>query len=324
MVVDHINRQGISLGTVGSDYVLPSLQRSFLRQIVHHHDATILDVGANVGESSWAFLQSFTAWPQRLDPGRIARGTAFHHELAEELKHVRVLAFEPVRETFDTLGRHAQQHGWLEAGFTAFNAAVGAHSGDATIYFRNATDPLRRQASLSIPSSVVNMEHEAPSVSRQAVQVYSLWDLAQPNLLNFTRGVFLLKIDTEGFDPHVLVGAKPLLRAHAIKWVVFEFNRHWSVVPLEQHALDLEGTGAVLSSLEAVVSWLYDLGYWCYLLSMDLMVPLWGDYWDPTFQTQGWSNVFCGLHGHELRSVVSHYNSNAPWAADFTLPACHD
>lgn len=342
----HVSKQKIPYGNVDSEHILPSLQRSYLNHLLIHNGSVILDVGANAGATSWSYMQAFTAWPHSRNLSYSLADLQYHknlirsRELFEAYVNVRVHAFEPVQDTFTELAGAAIRHGWDNAGFSAWRMAVGSVNGKRSIYYDNEADPTRVLASLSAPSSTFVLANKSGVLHHHDVEVRTLHELSLPQNLNFTRGVFLLKIDTEGYDPHVLLGAKPLLVSHAIKWLVFEYNVNWALVAQEEEAVDTDFasyrqherqgeepsshsvSSTRLSTLVSVVSWLYELGYLCYLLALDLMIPLYGGYWHPVFQSQGWSNVFCGLEGRELKSVVAHYNMNAEWAPDFTLPPC--
>ncbi|CAJ1349081.1 unnamed protein product, partial [Effrenium voratum] len=123
------------------------------------------------------------------------------------------------------------------------------------------------------------------------------------------RKVFLLKVDAEGFDPLVLKGADRLLRKRRVRpgeggassvfvsrfftvrfagtqkfrrFLVFEVDRAWHKA----------GHGI---SLEQVVSRLFRLGYFCFVMHPEVLVPVYGIWWNPTYNSFTWANVFCAL-----------------------------
>jgi len=125
-------------------------------------------------------------------------------------------------------------------------------------------------------------------------------------------------------DPHVLLGARPLLAARAVRWVLFEYGLTWRM-PQPELAVDrhVEGAGAggrggggagapanatlaagvELGSLEAVTRWLGGFDYVCFLAMEEQLVSLYGPWWRPFFEFYEWSNVLCGLGRREAVDV---------------------
>jgi FkbM family methyltransferase len=145
---------------------------------------TILDVGANVGETSLT--------------------------LHERFPHARVLAFEPHPATFERLRENVEGEG-----IVPFNLALGSTSRLAELFvyrfstlnslIEDAPYPVRfGEAATSVPVVVHTLDRFCSD--------------------NEVAAVDLLKIDTEGTDVDVLRGAERLLREGRIRFVVTEFN----------------------------------------------------------------------------------------------------
>lgn len=111
------------------------------------------------------------------------------------------------------------------------------------------------------------------------------------------RRVFLLKVDAEGADASVLRGARPLLEAQVVDFLIFEYNSVWP------HAEPLSRT----------VLPLLTLGYRCAHIGVGGMTPLSGGWWDwhwdlGTHKT--WSNIWCALDRAAFVRIVRAYNVN--------------
>uniref|UniRef100_A0A383W2E1 Methyltransferase FkbM domain-containing protein n=1 Tax=Tetradesmus obliquus TaxID=3088 RepID=A0A383W2E1_TETOB len=114
--------------------------------------------------------------------------------------------------------------------------------------------------------------------------------------------LFLLKIDTEGFDVLVLQGARKALAAHKIDIVLFEY-----------HGIGLWGKTPAFT-LKAVTADMEMLGYICYLEGK-LLTRLTGC-WNDAFEFKAWSNVVCVASTKPLQAVLRAY-SLAPFAGRY-------
>ncbi len=146
----------------------------------------VFDVGANRGEYARAVM-----------------------ELAPD---ARLFSFEPHPRTFAGLSQLA---GAL--GFTATNAACGAHRGTIELWdYRDADG----SSHASIHREVIEELHRGDAISRE-VPVETVDGFAEAHGID---RLALLKIDVEGHELAVLEGAGRLLERHAVEAVHFEFN----------------------------------------------------------------------------------------------------
>jgi FkbM family methyltransferase len=165
---------------------LTSAEEHFLRRNrSRFQDGVLLDIGANHG--------------------------AYAHFLNKLAPAARIFAFEPHPATFALLDSRMKGL----PGVRAINKAVGDKIGQLKLYdFRNddgSTQASLSQSAVSLYSSDI-VEH---SVDCTTVDEF----MAESGL----DRIDLLKIDTEGHDLSVLMGAKKALRDRTIDMIQFEF-----------------------------------------------------------------------------------------------------
>ncbi|MGH3326859.1 MAG: FkbM family methyltransferase [Streptomycetales bacterium] len=167
-----------------------ALQGWLLAAIPPGEAVTVFDVGANVGEWSRALL------------GRV-RQTGHAGNLS-------LHAFEPASYT------HGLLVGSLPAGVRVNQLALSSHAGQATLHVVH-------------PGAGTNSLHDAFTGGRAAertepVVTTTVDDYVQHNDIG---RIDLLKIDTEGHDFAVLLGAERSFKAGAISVAQFEYNHRW-------------------------------------------------------------------------------------------------
>jgi FkbM family methyltransferase len=126
-----------------------------------------------------------------------------------------------------------------------------------------------------------------------------------------TRGeggapIFLLKVDTEGFDGKVIKGAERALAGKHVKFLIAEYNSMWQAVK--------GADGSPAWSLRSSVAFLWGLGYECHLLNDQHFVPLWEEWWDASYEFWGHSNIVCAAHcdADLLHLVATARNASLP------------
>lgn len=150
-------------------------------------DAVIFDVGANVGE--------YSKLCKELVPGCI------------------LYAFEPHPKTFQRLLENSKGNNFIPV-----NAALDKTSGRAVLFDYASQDG---SSHASLYSNVITEFHESQAMSVET-ETLSLDDFMD------ARGVEkidLLKIDTEGNEYPVLLGAKNAIKNGKIKIIQFEFSQ---------------------------------------------------------------------------------------------------
>ena len=154
---------------------------------------TCLDIGANSGEYSAALLKFTDA---------------------------RVIAFEPLASMEPHLSRLERQY---PARFTWFGDAIGAN--DGTLMLHYSLDPARSEhASLSTSVAAIPYVGES-NTAATPVDVVSL----DSHLSAFPVGasnIDFIKIDVEGWEQEVLIGAARTIQAHRPQFIQIEMNLH--------------------------------------------------------------------------------------------------
>ena len=150
--------------------------------------AVVFDVGANVGEHAWHFL--------------------------EEFDNPKIYAFEPIPEVFEILVSNTKHTERIEA----IDTALGSSEGSSEMFvFR---DRLPVSSLLRNPPFTTRFL-DIDDAERVPVRVTTMDAFARSR--NITR-IDFIKIDTEGFELEVLKGAKELLANQSIRFVYCEFN----------------------------------------------------------------------------------------------------
>ena len=176
------------LGVLNYKDVVVSGERRFMEKCLSSVEtATVVDVGANVGDYSSMVLQS--------------------------KRNARVYAFEPHPETFRRLGDRLSSN----SNFVATNAACGSGPGKLMLYDHVGGSGTGHA---SLLPGVIERIHGDKS-NQHEVDVTTLDRFAADNAIS---RIDLLKIDTEGTELEVLKGANQLLREGRIRAIQFEFN----------------------------------------------------------------------------------------------------
>ena len=265
--------------------LLPFLVRFFNPEV----RTILVDIGANTGDTSASLMAFFTS-------SECLRYQAAHppsgpHDDCTK-SSATILAYEPMAGNSALLHARAAEGGWLNAGWRGFQMAVTsptmAPAGmDSVVKFFSTNHPGDQQGGLS------------PAVSGSDAFVIVNATTIDEHLLRLHEDatpILLLKIDTEGFDAHVLLGAERLFRAKRATFVVFEYNEKWRSAPPH--------------SLASTVTWMSGVGYDCYFITPTELVPLFGQWWGPGFEIWGWSNVMCAeAGGAQGAALVAFFNS---------------
>lgn len=146
----------------------------------------VFDIGANVGEYSKTLL--------KLNNSSV------------------IYAFEPHPNTFQKLSLSIDS-----SQVKLFNVAVGKEVGKMKLYDYKDSDG---SVFASVYKDVIEVLHDWKSVSYD-INVITLNDIAKEYLIN---NIDLLKIDTEGHELQVLLGAINLIKNGKIKAIHLEFN----------------------------------------------------------------------------------------------------
>ena len=143
---------------------------------------------------------------------------------------------------------------------------MAASSASGTVQFTADCDTERCSMGATVDDEVVT------TVSVKATSVDDF--IAQEKL----QHVDILKIDTEGFDPAVIKGARKALSTAKVSILYFEY-----------HNFNLWAS----TNLEDVVKDLAAMHFACYLDGQPTLTRLDALCWDPSYEFKQWSNVVC-------------------------------
>lgn len=166
-------------------------ERRFQKIIARQNPKVCIDIGANVGKYSTTLLADTSA---------------------------DVIAFEPLPTVFSDLKRLEDLY---PGRFTAVNEALGNEPGDFDLHFGSSDT---RLASLSNDVSEIDY---VGSVNKEIVRVHvsTLDDYFRTAVPSFEE-IDLIKIDTEGYEYEVLLGAQETIRDFRPKFIQLEYNWH--------------------------------------------------------------------------------------------------
>lgn len=150
-------------------------------------EGTIIDIGANIGNYT----------------------KMVHQTVSSDTK---IYCFEPHPVTYKHLELNLNK-----TNSKLFNMAVGNHNGSINIYDYKNKDG---STHASLYKDVIEKIHNQEAISHQ-IKIITLDDFISENQI---EQIDLLKIDTEGNELEVLLGAQKALEDSKIKRIQFEFN----------------------------------------------------------------------------------------------------
>lgn len=277
----------------------------------------VIDIGTNVGEVTSAMLHLYTrldclkmkAWAAAgggatgaIKGGNITARPVLtitsKQPACEQVREMnaQVVSFEPSPSTCEVLRRRGEAEQWDLVGWQLVCAAAvdrqlgGEEAAKVPFYSTVAGGDRQGSIGSSQASHAADNGEDVPAVTVDRWLRESAHDKSE---------VHLLKIDAEGYDAGVLDGAVETLARGAVQWVVFEYNDKWSDTKGEA------GVGPVPMSrpyrLQSTVTWMRELGYLCFLITPQALVPLSTmkkgevpSWWQDSYEFLSWSNVLCG------------------------------
>lgn len=141
--------------------------------------------------------------------------------LASAVVGAKTFTFEPVPSTFNILQKNIEIN-HIENLVTAYNNGVGDTHG--TLRFTNLGD--------TVNHVITDVD---TNQSFTEVEVITL-----DNILTSTTSPIIMKLDVEGFEKNVLIGAEKLLNNHLLKAIIIELNgccHRYGVQEQEIHTL---------------------------------------------------------------------------------------
>jgi len=191
-------------------------------KLLNHFGITkVIDVGANTGQ--------------------------FAESLIDFGYKGKIISFEPVQSAYQQLKKRAKKYKQWDV---AERAAIGNMDGTVEI---NVSDDTQFSSIKNIKNEFLDKQHAAKIVKKETVPIYKLDSLMGKY---YERGESLfLKIDTQGFEKEVVLGATELIKA--VKGIKME-------IPLEKEMEIYEG---VEWDIIYYINYLNELGFKC--MSLD-------------------------------------------------------
>lgn len=289
LVARHV--QSDVLGNFDAGFIAHYLSRYYVTTTPEKSSGSIWDIGANKGDTSQLLISA-------LVPGFFCYR---FYELSKTSGancppwFFSFYGVEMNPPTAAVLKKRAQFERWdllsyfvVEAGFSdapgVAHLAAAAHEGDET-------------------ASLVGGDAAGGGAVTVPLHSVDSWRASRGEA---SAPIFLLKIDTEGFDGKVLKGAEQALAGKHVKFLVAEYNSMWASV---------RGPGGEpVWSLRSSTTFLWGLGYECHLLNDQHFVPLWSDWFDPSYEFWRHSNFICAPHcdADLLHLVAAARNASLP------------
>ena len=260
----------------------------------------IIDIGANVGDTSSSLMSHFSSADCHRFWANVPQKQAGAFDRCTSATAIFV-AYEPMPANYGVLQQRATFELWAAANWTGYQMALTSPelvppSGKVQ-FFTSAVEGDQHGS----------MAAGAAGGGGVAVDVAaSTLDAHLEKIGHGATPISLLKIDAEGFDPQVLLGAAGALKAGRAAYVTFEYNDKWGAV----------SDRSLANVIESMSTWGYD----CYYVTPGNLIPIFGAWWDAAHEIKFWSNVMCHRHcdAESLRLVV-HYNEDlAPERSDCT------
>lgn len=164
----------------------------FLNVLARHRPKLCIDIGANIGTYAARLL---------------------------ELTEAKVIAFEPLPKAYERLRAIKARYGER---FEAINKGVGDKHAHLQLHYGTEDSEYA-----SFSSEVNQIDYVGNhNINVMTVEVITLDGFLEEGALRGYGGVDLLKIDTEGFEYEVLVGARQTIATMRPKFVQIEYNWH--------------------------------------------------------------------------------------------------
>ena len=166
-------------------------EKKFLDKIMHNKALLCIDVGANIGEYSKYILENSDS---------------------------KVIAFEPMPSSFKKLKKIKNIFGDR---LDAYNIGIGKKEETRNLYY----DKNNLQWA-NFNSELKKIDYLKNSKKSVKCKISTLDNFLSKNKKLSLKKIDLLKIDTEGFELEVLIGAKKTIKKFKPKYIQIEYNWH--------------------------------------------------------------------------------------------------
>lgn len=271
------------------------------RQLPPQKEFTTIEIGCNKATDAVLSLKLFSRepsvdlydWIQKMNLTSTFACPPEDKERYDELVHMlptlnpiaryNHYCVEPVRETFEILGKVLEETGYEKYGLSMHQYAMTTTDNPRHVLFSPA---VAGKEDVGIESALGNVTYKVRATSIDKF-------ILEKNI----ERVDLLRIDTEGNDPRVLLGAARTLSVMKPSYVAFENHMYG---------------GWAKFDLKDVIDYLDNLSYECYWATrygtLVRITSCWSTKYD---EWKGWSNIACVHRGdHMLFSIFMDYSTS--------------
>ena len=167
-------------------------EKNFIKILINSKPSLCIDIGANIGNYSKYLIQNSSS---------------------------NVIAFEPLKKSYIELSKIAKNY---PSRFYAFNYGLGDKNKKSYIFFSNNKS---QKATFNINFDKVTF-FSRKGVKKNLTEIVTLDSFYYKNKKLFSNGLDFIKIDSEGYEYQILLGAKKVLNILKPKFIQIEINQY--------------------------------------------------------------------------------------------------
>jgi FkbM family methyltransferase len=167
-------------------------EKNFIKILINSKPRLCIDIGANIGNYSKYLIQNSSS---------------------------NVIAFEPLKKSYVELSKISKNY---PGRFYAFNFGLGDKNKQSNIYYSNNRS---QKATFNINFDKVTF-FSRKGVKKNLTKIVTLDSFYLKNKKFFSYGLDFIKIDSEGYEYQILLGAKKVLNILKPKFIQIEINQY--------------------------------------------------------------------------------------------------
>lgn len=152
----------------------------------------------------------------------IGANTGSYSQMVLEKIPCNLIAFEPQTSCYKKLKLIADSIGRMNV----FNYAIGAENGNVEIYFSGDEDEWATVSNESLQVPYLQNRHYTSEMVKMITLDQFVLEFHEYSLGQSFEQIEVMKVDTEGLELEVLLGAKSLISSGYLKAIILEYNHH--------------------------------------------------------------------------------------------------
>jgi len=152
----------------------------------------------------------------------IGANNGTYSQMVLEKLQCHVIAFEPQTSCYKKLKSIADSTGRM----SVFNYAIGAENGNVEIFFSGDEDQLATVSKESLEVPYLHNRHYTSEIVKVRTLDSFVLEFNEYSLGQNFELIDVMKVDVEGFELEVLLGAKSLISSGSLKAIILEYNYH--------------------------------------------------------------------------------------------------